>query len=80
MMKRRNMLAIQLPDDISTRLTSMAQKMGKSKEEYVQEAILQHLEEMEEYYAAHQLIDRINQGDEPTYSSDEVRKELGLEN
>lgn len=50
------MLAIRLPQDIEQRLNDLASKTGRTKTFYAREAILQHLEEMEEKYIA---IDRL---------------------
>ena len=50
------MLAIRLPEDIEQRLTNLAAKTGRTKTYYAKEAILQHLEKMEEKYIA---IDRL---------------------
>lgn len=50
------MLAIRLPQDIEQRLNELAEKTGRTKTYYAREAILQHLEEMEEKYIA---IDRL---------------------
>lgn len=46
------MLAIRLPEEIETRLTELAAKTGRTKTFYVREAILQHLDEMEDKYLA----------------------------
>lgn len=46
------MLAIRLPEEIEARLTELAAKTGRTKTFYVREAILQHLDEMEDKYLA----------------------------
>jgi RHH-type transcriptional regulator, rel operon repressor / antitoxin RelB len=46
------MLAIRLPQEIEERLDSLAKKTGRTKTFYVREAILGHLEELEDYYLA----------------------------
>ncbi|MGL5130860.1 MAG: type II toxin-antitoxin system RelB family antitoxin, partial [Aeromonas popoffii] len=50
------MLAIRLPDDIETRLTVLAAQTGRTKTFYAREAILTHLEDLEDYYLAAQTI------------------------
>lgn len=42
------MLAIRLPKDIETRLAALAAKTGRTKTFYAREAILEHLDEMEQ--------------------------------
>jgi len=46
------MLAIRLPEEIEQRLADLAAKTGRSKSFYVREAILEHLEELEDAYLA----------------------------
>ncbi|MGB5198955.1 MAG: TraY domain-containing protein [Sedimenticolaceae bacterium] len=44
------MLAIRLPEEIEQRLADLAAKTGRSKSFYAREAILEHLEELEDAY------------------------------
>ncbi|MES9856586.1 MAG: TraY domain-containing protein [Sedimenticola sp.] len=44
------MLALRLPNEIEQRLTELAAKTGRSKSFYAREAILEHLEELEDAY------------------------------
>ncbi len=46
------MLAIRLPKDIETRLTKLAKETGRTKTFYAHEAILCHLEDLEDLYLA----------------------------
>lgn len=46
------MLAVRLPEEIEARLDSLAKITGRTKTFYVREAILEHLEELEDYYLA----------------------------
>jgi len=50
------MLAIKLPEEIENRLTELAARTGCTKTYYVREAILEHLDEIEEKYLA---VDRL---------------------
>jgi len=50
------MLAIRLPEEIEARLSALATKTGRTKTFYAREAILEHLDEMEDKYLA---IDRL---------------------
>lgn len=68
------MLAIRLDKEIEERLARLARRTGRTKTFYAREAILEHLEDMEDTFLA---IERI-QDKEPTYSLDEVKRELGL--
>ena len=46
------MLAVRLPEDIENRLSELAKKTGRTKTFYVREAILEHLDELEDKYLA----------------------------
>jgi RHH-type transcriptional regulator, rel operon repressor / antitoxin RelB len=74
------MLAIRLPDDIETRLAALADQTGRTKTFYAREAILTHLEDLEDYYLAAQIVSDIRKGAEKTYRSEDVRASLGLDN
>jgi RHH-type rel operon transcriptional repressor/antitoxin RelB len=46
------MLALRLPPDIEHRLDALAKKTGRSKSYYAREAILRHIEDIEDTYLA----------------------------
>ncbi len=46
------MLAIRLPEQIEKRLGRLAKRTGRTKTYYAREAILQHLDELEDIYLA----------------------------
>ena len=73
------MLAIRLPTDIEERLNALAKATGRSKTYYVREAILEHLDDLEDAYLAERRLEDIRAGHSRTYSLEEVERELGLE-
>lgn len=46
------MLALRLPPAIEKRLDALARKTGRTKSYYAREAILRHIEDIEDYYLA----------------------------
>lgn len=68
------MLAIRLDPDTENRLEQLAKKTGRTKTFYAREAILEHLADLEDIYLASQRLKRPAK----TYSSEEVKRELGL--
>jgi len=74
------MLAIRLPSDIEDRLDALAKATGRTKTYYAREAILEHLEDLEDTYLAEQTLERLRSGDEATHSLDDVERGLGLAN
>jgi len=67
------MLAIRLPPEIEKRLNDLAQRTGRSKSYYAREAILEHLDDLEDYYLA------VSRVEETRLSLEDVEKRLGLE-
>jgi RHH-type transcriptional regulator, rel operon repressor / antitoxin RelB len=53
-----SMLALRLPAQIEKRLDSLAKKTGRSKSFYAREAILRHLEDLEDYHLARRRLAR----------------------
>lgn len=72
------MLAIRLPAEIITRLNFLAKATGRTKTFYAREAILEHLDALEDLYLAEQERIEILSGRSKTYTLDEVERELGL--
>jgi RHH-type rel operon transcriptional repressor/antitoxin RelB len=72
------MLAIRLPAEVENRLGTLAQMTGRTKTFYAREAILEHLDDLEDLYLAEQRLLDIRSGKSRTYSLEEVEKELGL--
>ena len=72
------MLAIRLPESIEKRLEKLAERTGRTKTFYAREAILQHLEEIEDMYLAEGVLDRIRSGKEQTVPLKDAMKRRGL--
>ena len=72
------MLAIRLPVNIEKRLERLAKRTGRTKSFYAREAILQHLEDLEDVYEAEQAYARYLKGKEKTILLEEVMKRLGM--
>lgn len=68
------MLAIRLPEAIEKRLEKLARRTGRTKTYYAREAILQHLDDLEDVYLAERVLDRIRKGEERTIPLEDVRK------
>jgi RHH-type rel operon transcriptional repressor/antitoxin RelB len=73
------MLAIRLPQSIEKRLEKLARRTGRTKTFYAREAILQHLEELEDVYLAEEVLERIRRGEERTIPLEVALKRHGLE-
>jgi RHH-type rel operon transcriptional repressor/antitoxin RelB len=71
--------SIRLPEDVERRLDALAEKTGRTKAFYIREMILNHIEEIEDYYLAADVLERLRKGQERTFSAQEVRHDLGLD-
>jgi RHH-type rel operon transcriptional repressor/antitoxin RelB len=72
------MFAIQLPQSIEKRLTKLARRTGRTKTSYVREAILNHLEDLEDVYIAERRLKQILSGKERTIPLEKLIKRYGL--
>ena len=68
------MLAIRLPQSIEKRLEKLARRTGRTKTYYVREAILEHLQDIEDLYLAEGTLERIRSGKEQTIPLKNVLK------
>jgi len=73
------MLAIRLPESIEKRLTRLAKRTGRTKTFYARQAILQHLEDLEDLYLAEERLKDLRAGRSRTLSLDAVEHDLGLD-
>jgi RHH-type rel operon transcriptional repressor/antitoxin RelB len=72
------MLAIRLPEDLEKRLEALAKRTGRTKTYYVREAIVEHLDDLEDLYLAEARLEALRRGDDQSVSIDEVTRRHGL--
>jgi len=72
------MLAIRLPEQIEKRLGRLAKRTGRTKTYYAREAILQHLDDLEDIYFAEKALREIRSGRVKTIPLEEVMRRYGL--
>ncbi len=71
--------SIHLGPAIEQRLDHLAASIGRSKAYYLRELIVQGLEDLEDFYLASAIMERVRKGEEALYSSSDVRGELCLD-
>jgi RHH-type rel operon transcriptional repressor/antitoxin RelB len=69
------MIAVRLPPEVEKRVKKLARKTGRTRTFYVREAILQHLDDLEDYYLTVQRLEE----NLPGAPLQEVERRLGLE-
>lgn len=73
------MLAIRLPEQIEKRLARLAKRTGRTKTFYAREAILQHLDNLEDIYFAEKALADIRSGKSKPILIEKVMRRYGLE-
>jgi RHH-type transcriptional regulator, rel operon repressor / antitoxin RelB len=73
-------ISIHLPQDIESRLDELAKLTGRSKTFYMREAILEHLDDLEDRYLAEKRLEDIRAGKSKTVPLEDVMKRHGVEN
>lgn len=72
--------SIRLPHEIEERLEKLSVQTGRSKSFYVKEAILDHLDDIEDIYLAEKRLEDIRAGRTQTIPLQEVMKRYGMDN
>jgi RHH-type rel operon transcriptional repressor/antitoxin RelB len=73
------MLAIRLPEAIEGRLDHLAKRTGRTKTYYAREAILQHLDELEDIYLAEKRLEAVRSKRSRTVPLEKVTRRYGVE-
>lgn len=73
------MLSIRLPQSVEKRLDKLARRTGHTKSYYVREAVLLHLEDLEDTYLADRALERIHNGEDRAIPLEKVMKRHGIE-
>ena len=71
--------SIRLAPEIERRLDFLAAQTGRSKAFYLRELIERGLEDLEDYYLAADVLERVRKGQEKVHSAADVKKALGLD-
>ena len=71
--------SIRLAPETERRLDLLASQTGRTKAFYLREMIERGLEDMEDYYLAADVLERVRRGTENVYSTADVRNALNLD-
>jgi RHH-type rel operon transcriptional repressor/antitoxin RelB len=72
-------LTVELDPETDRRLDALAARTGKSKAEHAAGILKYGIEDVEDYYDALAVSERVRRGEEHVYSAAEVRRHLGLD-
>lgn len=72
--------SIRLDPEVEERLNFLATQTGRTKAFYLRELITRGMEDLEDYYLAADVLERVRKGEEEILSSSDVRRFLELDN
>jgi RHH-type rel operon transcriptional repressor/antitoxin RelB len=70
--------SVRLSPELERRLNVLAARTGRTKAYYLREIIERGLDEMEDYYLAADILERVRKGEERVHALAEVERDLGL--
>lgn len=71
-------ISIRLPHDVEARLNDLASRTGRSKTFYVTQAIVDHIEDLEDLYLAEQRLTDVRNGKSDVVGIEELMLRYGL--
>lgn len=77
--KSDQLIGIRIPKSVKDRLDVLARKTGRTRTFYIRQALLEHLDDLEDRYMAQEVLSRVKKGEEELYSLDDVERDLGLD-
>jgi RHH-type transcriptional regulator, rel operon repressor / antitoxin RelB len=73
------MLALRLPPEIEARLDELAKRTGRTKSFYAREAILSHLDDLEDVYLAENRLNDLREGRSESIPLSDLLRNHGVE-
>ncbi len=70
--------SIRLSPELEQRLDYLVSQTGRSKAYYLRQMIERGLDDMEDYYLAADVLERVRKGEEKVIPAADVRNDLGL--
>ena len=70
--------SIRLTPETERRLDYIASKTRRTKAFYIREMIERSIDDIEDYYLGAEVAERVRNGDEEVFSTEEIRRDLGL--
>ncbi len=71
-------VSLRLPDPITKRLDRLAKRTGRSKTFYVTEAVLEHLDDLEDIYIAEKRLEDLRAGRSHTVPLEVAMQRAGI--
>lgn len=74
------MLVLRLPPEIEARLNELSRRTGRSKSFYARQAIIGHLDDLEDIYLAEKRLEELRRDESDTVPLAELLARHGLDN
>ena len=71
-------VSLRLPAEIESRLENLARRTGRTKSFYIREAVLEHLDDLEDLYLAERRFPEVLSGSSDTMPLEEILKRHGM--
>ncbi len=71
-------MSLRLPTDVESRLTALSTLTGRSKSFYATEAIVEHIDDLEDAHLSAEILARVRAGTEARVPLDSLLREFGL--
>ena len=71
--------SIRLDPNTERRLARLSSQTGRSKAFFLREMIESRIEDVEDYYLAADVLERVHEGRERVHAAADVRRELGVD-
>lgn len=78
-MNKLTNVSLRLPTELVERISHLAETTGRSRTYYMQEAIKQHIDDLEDLYLAEQALVDVRAGKSETIPLETLIEEYGLE-
>ena len=72
------MLSLRLPQETKQRLDALSEQTRRPASFYIRQALEEYLDDLEDYYLAVDLVDKVESGDLGLVSAEQVKRELGF--
>ena len=73
------MISMRLTPDLEARLDALAKRTGRTKTFYVRQAVIEHLDDIEDAYLADERMADLQSGQSELISFEEMARRYGLE-
>ncbi|WP_296183459.1 DUF6290 family protein [uncultured Mobiluncus sp.] len=71
-------LSLRLPQETKQRLDALSEQTRRPASFYIRQALEEYLDDLEDYYLAVDLVDKVESGDLGLVSAEQVKRELGF--